>query len=171
MELHYASVNDNVEILAGMFKDGQRQDLSEIGKCCFGLRGCNVLWAKTLLGFHYALDVISQSMFGEKFNTLQDPTNRWMTASLERGNRHMYLQLAWPSLFQILGLFMSPELLSYPQFFKESKMFLELCENCITQGSAKQMSSIFQSMKAELPDDVTDDELHVDAYSFMRGGT
>lgn len=123
------------------------------------------------LGFHYALDVISQSMFGEKFNTLQDPTNRWMTTSLERGNRHMYLQLAWPFLFQVLGLFMNVELLSYPQFFKESKMFLDLCESSITQGNAKQKSSIFRLMKAELPDDVTDNELHVDAYSFMRGGT
>ena len=121
-------------------------------------------------GFHYALDVISQSMFGETFKTLQDPTNRWMTTSLERGNRHMYLQLAWPTLFQILGLFMNAEVLSYPQFFKESRMFLDLCENCITQGSAKQRSSIFQLMQAELPDDVTDEELHVDAYSFMRGG-
>lgn len=122
-------------------------------------------------GFHYALDVISQSMFGENFKTLQDPTNRWMTTSLERGNRHMYLQLAWPTLFQILGLFMNVEALSYPQFFEESKMFLDLCKNCITQGSAKQRSSILQLMKAEVPDDVTDEELHVDAYSFMRGGS
>lgn len=110
-------------------------------------------------------------MFGETFNTLQDPTNRWMTTSLERGNRHMYLQLAWPSLFQILGLFMNVELLSYPQFFTESKMFLDLCESCITQGRVKQKSSIFQLMKSELLEGVTEEELHVDAYSFMRGGT
>ncbi|KAI8933010.1 hypothetical protein NX059_009659 [Plenodomus lindquistii] len=151
MDLHYASVNQNVDVLADMFKNGQQHDLSEVG-------------------FHYALDVISQSMFGEKFNTLQDPTNRWMTESLERGNRHMYLQLAWPSLFQILGLFINIESLSYPQFFKESKMFLDLCERCITLGSSKKEGSIFQLMKADLPDDVDDDELHVDAYSFMRGG-
>lgn len=110
-------------------------------------------------------------MFGEKFQTLQNPTNRWMTTSLERGNRHMYLQLAWPTLFQILGLFINVESLSYPQFFEESKMFLELCERCIAQGSEKQKDSIFELMKAELPDDVSDEELHVDAYSFMRGGT
>ncbi|KAH7084151.1 cytochrome P450 [Paraphoma chrysanthemicola] len=151
LELHQESVNENVETLAAMFKDGQQQDLSEIG-------------------FHYALDVISQSVFGENFKTLQDPTNRWMTASLERGNRHMYLQLAWPTLFHILGLFIRVEVLSYPEFFKESKMFLDLCERCIVQGSAKMKSSILQLMKAELPEEVSDDELRVDAYSFMRGG-
>lgn len=32
MEIHCASVNENVEILANMFKDGQQQDLSEIGE-------------------------------------------------------------------------------------------------------------------------------------------
>lgn len=101
---------------------------------------------------------------------MQDPINRWMTTSLERGNRHMYLQLAWPTLFHVLGLFMRVELLSYPQFFEESKMFLTLCENCINQGGAKLRSSIYQLMKAELPDEVTDEELNVDAYSFMRGG-
>ncbi|KAH6641977.1 cytochrome P450 [Boeremia exigua] len=151
LDLHHASVDENAEVLVNMFRDGQQQDLSEIG-------------------FHYALDVISQSVFGESFNTLQDPTNRWMTASLERGNRHMYLQLAWPTLFHVLGLFMRVELLSYPQFFKESKMFLTLCENCIKQGKAKLKSSIYQLMKAELPDDVTNEELDVDVYSFMRGG-
>ncbi|CAK1366757.1 unnamed protein product [Cercospora beticola] len=123
-----------------------------------------------LVAFYYALDVTSQSMFGEKFQTMQDPTHRWMTESLERGNRHMYLQLAWPSLFRIIGYFMEAERLSYPQFHEESKQFLDLCEYCLSQAELKEKRSIFGLMKAELPDDVNDDELHVDVYSLMRGG-
>ncbi|KJX93675.1 cytochrome P450 like protein [Zymoseptoria brevis] len=151
LRLHHASVEDNVETLVGLIKKGQPQDLSE-------------------LGFYYALDVISQSIFGESFRTMEDPTHRWMTVSLERGNRHMYLHLAWPSLFQRLGLFLDVEPLTYPQFRRESRLFLELCENSLALGTMGSKSSIFAMMKRELPKGVTDEELHVDAYSFMRGG-
>lgn len=101
---------------------------------------------------------------------MQNHTHRWMTTSLERGNKHMYLQLAWPSLFKTLGIFVDVELLTYPQLYKESKMFLDLCENSLAQGKLGNRGSIFQLMKSELPKDVSDEELHVDAYSFMRGG-
>jgi hypothetical protein len=46
-------------------------------------------------------------------------------------------------------------------------MFLELCEESLALG---EKGSIFAIMKSELPKEVTDEELHVDAYSFMRGG-
>lgn len=121
-------------------------------------------------GFYYALDVISQSIFGERFQTMQDVNNRWMTTSLERGNKHMYLQLAWPDLFKRLGLFVDVELLTYPQLYQESKMFLDLCQKSLEAGKLGERESIFGLMKAELPKEVSNDELHVDAYSFMRGG-
>lgn len=93
-----------------------------------------------------------------------------MTVSLERGNKHMYLQLAWPSLFRTLGLFVDVELLTYPQLYQESKMFLDLCEKSLDQGKLGKKESIFGLMEDDLPKGVSEEELHVDAYSFMRGG-
>ncbi|KXS97939.1 hypothetical protein AC578_3403 [Pseudocercospora eumusae] len=149
--LHNSSVEDNVELLVNLVKDGQPQDLSKTG-------------------FYYALDVISQSVFGDSFKCMYEATNRWMAESLERGNRFMYLHLAWPSLFQILGLFVDVEPLAYPQYHQESKMFLDLCKKSRERGILREQGSIFNLMKNDLPKGVSDEELESDAYSFMRGG-
>ncbi|KXT13498.1 hypothetical protein AC579_8638 [Pseudocercospora musae] len=151
LALHNSSVEDNVELLVNLVKDGQPEDLSKTG-------------------FYYALDVISQSVFGYSFRCMHEISNRWMAESLERGNRFMYLHLAWPFLFQTLGLFLDVEPLAYPQYHQESKMFLDLCEKSRERGRTNERGSIFEFMKSDLPKEVSDEELQSDAYSFMRGG-
>lgn len=122
------------------------------------------------IAFYYALDVVSQSVFGATFDTMRNPTNRWMAKSLERGNRFMYLQLAWPKLFEWLAPFVDVNRLAYPEFSEESKLFLELCHSHIQKGREKASPSIYDLMEAEKPANVSQAELYVDAFSFMRGG-
>lgn len=107
-------------------------------------------------------------MFGASFKCMRDGTNRWMAPALETGNRYMYLQLAWPSIFQWLTPWLDH--LAYPDFHSDSKKFLELCQNAIKHGADGEHESIYGLMLADLPDGIPQEECEVDAYSIMRGG-
>ncbi|CAK4030450.1 cytochrome P450 like [Lecanosticta acicola] len=153
MLLQNAAIEDNVETFAEMVRSSPPQDMS-------------------LLAFYYALDVISQSTFGKRFETMRNPRHRWMCKHLERGNRHMYLQLAWPRLFKVLAIFFNENRLTYPEYHEESKMFLNLCHSHLEEGLKRkgQGEPIYELMKADQPKEISQDELYVDAFSFMRGG-
>ena len=107
-------------------------------------------------------------MFGASFDCMRDTTNRWMAPSLETGNIYMYLQLAWPGIFQWLTPWIDH--LAYPDFNTDSTKFFKLCQNAIKRGSEPEQESIYSLMLADLPKGVSREECEVDAYSFMRGG-
>ena len=83
----------------------------------------------------------------------------------------MYLQLAWPDLFTWLSPFVDIDRLTYPEYHEESKMFLDLCHSHLDKGQRSEgVTSIYDLMKADKPEEISQAELYVDAFSFMRGG-
>lgn len=93
MDLHHASVEDNVEVLVDLFKDGQSQDLSEVGKLFRSIQHCSSVGMLTLyrillrFGRHFPVYVwrkfqdharvnksLDDYLFGARQSTYVSPT-------------------------------------------------------------------------------------------------
>lgn len=120
--------------------------------------------------FHYALDVVSHSVLGVSFGLLENTTHRWLTESLVSGNLHMYLQLAWPALFSRLRGIFDVTAVTYPRYHEDSRRFLDLCRSMSTQVDTKPPNASLALMTAASPASVPDEDVRLEAFSYIRGG-
>jgi len=123
---------------------------------------------------------MSYTVLGSSLDLLEKPRNRWLCQSLIDGNRHMYLQMTWPSLFTILQRFVHPTRLTYPGYPIDSEKFVELMEETAKQGSEAKVRrersgskrSVIDHMRHGMRDDATDDdETSTEAFALLRAGT
>lgn len=122
------------------------------------------------LAFHYALDVLSQSVLGVSFGLLEDAKHHWLTGSLMSGNIHMYLQLAWPALFSRLRRICDVTLLTYPRYHEDSRRFAHLCRTTAIQVEERPPNATLALMMTAAPTSVPMHDVHLEAFSYIRGG-
>lgn len=82
----------------------------------------------------------------------------------------MYLQLAWPTLFSHLRLFFKVFTLTYPQYYEDSSRYVELCHKMSTQVEKRPPNAILALMAAASPRAMAEDDIRLEAFSFIRGG-
>lgn len=91
----------------------------------------------------------------------------------------MYMQMTWPGLFAVLQTFMHTTRLTYPNYLKDSKRFLNLMDETIrhaavaaaTQGEQPSGDcGIIDCMRRELSDNTTDEEIKTEAFALLRAG-
>lgn len=122
---------------------------------------------------------MSYTVLGSSLDLLRESKNRWLCRSLLDGNRHMYMQMTWPGLFAVLQTFMHTTRLTYPNYLKDSKRFLNLMDETIrhaavaaaTQGEQPSGDcAIIDCMRRELSDNTTDEEIKTEAFALLRAG-
>lgn len=123
-----------------------------------------------LSAFHYALDVLSESGLDVSFGLLESTRNRWLTRALMEGNVHMYLQLAWPALFSRLLSFFDVTTLTYPRSHEYSRRYVHLCRAVATQVETRAPNATLALMLSASPRFVPQDDIHLEAFSYIRGG-
>ena len=120
---------------------------------------------------------MSHTVLGSSLDLLRQPENRWLCPSLLSGNRHMYLQMTWPTLFAKLEKIVDITRFTYPSYSKDSKKFLDLMEAKLEQAAAAQKyesapsRAVIDCMRRDATGDVTDAEIKVESFSLLRAGT
>ena len=153
MRLHAQSVQDNTQALVDLLH-AQKDCVQDI----------------SVIAFHYALDVVAQSVLSSPFGLLQKEDDHWLTDHIVNANTHMYLQLAWPRMFAWLQPLLGRNSLTYGQFYDESKRFLDLSNRALANSNEQPPNAMYGLMKAEAGRSVSLQELKMEAFSFLRGG-
>lgn len=119
---------------------------------------------------------MSHTVLGSSLDLLISHKNRWLCRSLLNGNRHMYIQMAWPRLFEVISIFVEPSRLTYPNYVKDSEKFLEIMDQTIKSMSTDRgtrtdpVCNVLDYMRCEAIGDGTDDEVKTEAFSLLRAG-
>lgn len=88
----------------------------------------------------------------------------------------MYMQMTWPALFARLSYFIDPTRLTYPNYLKDSKRFLNLMEETIQSTAAAQRDqssracTVIDFLRRQVNDDATDEEAKTEAFALLRAG-